>query len=143
MNSDENAVRALTQRLPSLWAEVTAGRAAPEAIAAVFTEDADFIVGDGTHLHGRLEIGAYFQRMVAGADAFGTSIRGTTVTMELQCVRFLAENVALLITHGGILFPGETTVPPNRRGIQTTVLVKNDGAWLATAYQNTRIHPQP
>jgi uncharacterized protein (TIGR02246 family) len=142
VSHDEAAVRAVAQRLPSLWAEVTSGRASAVEIAAVFTEDADFVVGDGTHLQGRAEIAAYFERMVAGADAFGTSIRGTTVTMEPQRIRFLTDDVALMITHGGILFPSETEVPPERRGIQTTVLVKVDGAWLGAAYQNTRIHPQ-
>jgi uncharacterized protein (TIGR02246 family) len=140
--SDEAEVRAIVPRILSLWAEVTSGRASAEAIAAVYTDDADFIVGDGTHLHGRDEIAAYFEKMVAGADAHGTTIRGTTVTAEIESVRFLGDQVALLLLQGGILLPGETTVPPERRGIQSGVAVKQDGAWLVTAYQNTRIHPQ-
>lgn len=108
-------------------------RAAPETIAAIFSEDADLVVGDGTHLRGRSEIAAYFPRMIAGADVFGTSIEGTRVTSEIQSVRFLDDHVALLLTQGGILFAGESEVPPERRGIQTTVLVEQNGAWLAAA----------
>jgi hypothetical protein len=35
--------------------------------------------------------------------------------------------------------PGETEVPPERRGIQVWVAIKHGEDWLATAYQNTRI----
>ena len=141
--SDEAAVRAVLSRVLSLWAEVTSGRINAEAIGTLYTDDADFVVGDGTHLHGRDEIVAYFRRMVAGTDAHGTTIGGTTVTADVKSLRFLDDEVALMLTQGGILFPGETTVPPERIGIQSAVLVKQHGEWLITAYQNTRIHSQP
>jgi uncharacterized protein (TIGR02246 family) len=82
--ADEAAVRAVMQELPAKWADVTAGRTSADAIAAIFTEEASFIVGDGTYLRGRTEIAAYYRRMVEGADAFGTSIKGTTVNVEVD-----------------------------------------------------------
>jgi uncharacterized protein (TIGR02246 family) len=137
---DEAAVRAVMQQLPATWADVTAGRARVDAIAAIFTEDASFIVGDGAYLRGRPEIAAYYRRMIEGADAFGTSIKDTTVVVEVDSVRFLSDTVAAVVSRGGILFAGETEVPAERRGIQTSVFSKVNGTWLAAAYQNTRIH---
>lgn len=140
---DEAAVRAVMQQLPAKWADVTSGRVSADAIAAIFTEDASFVVGDGTYLRGRPEIAAYYRRMVEGADAFGTSIKDTTVIVEVDTVRFLSDTVAVVVSRGGILFAGETDVPPERRGIQTSVLSKVNGTWLAAAYQNTRIQQYP
>jgi uncharacterized protein (TIGR02246 family) len=137
---DEAAVRAVIQQLPATWAEVTSGRAGVDAIAEIFTEDASFVVGDGTYLRGRPEIAAYYRRMIDGADAFGTSIKDTTVVVEVDSVRFLSDTVAAVVSHGGILFAGETEVPAERRGIQTSVISEVNGRWLAAAYQNTRIH---
>lgn len=140
---DDAAVRAVLDRITELWADVTSGRASAEAIAALFTPDATFVVGDGTYLRGRAEIAAYYRRMIEGVDTFGISIRGTTVVAEADAVRFLNDTVAILNGRGGILFPGETAVPPERRGIQTSVLSKVDGDWLVAAYQNTRVHQYP
>jgi len=140
---DEEAVRAVLERLPAIWADVTAGRAGAETIAAVFTEEASCIVGDGAYLRGRSEIAAYYRRMIEGQDAFGTSIKDTTVMVEVDSVQFLSDAVAVVIGHGGILFAGETEVPAERKGIQTSVVTNVDGNWLASAYQNTRIHSYP
>lgn len=140
---DEAAVRAMLVRMTELWSEVASGRVNAEAIAAMFTEDASFVVGDGTYPRGRAEIANYYRRMVEGADAFGTSIKDTSVIAEADSVRFLGDDVAVMVCRGGILFPGETIVPPARRGIQTSVLIRVDGTWLTSAYQNTRIQPYP
>ena len=40
------------------------------------------------------------------------------------------------------MFPGETEVQPDWIGIQTWVAVKEDGDWLAAAYQNSRVLPE-
>jgi uncharacterized protein (TIGR02246 family) len=140
---DDAAVRAVLDRLTALWVEVTAGRSSVEAIAGLFTEDASFVVGDGTYLRGRSEIAAYYRRMVEGHDGAGTTIRDTTVIAEADSVRFLGDDAAIMVGFGGILFKGETVVPPERRGIQTSVLTRQDGDWRVAAYQNTRIHVYP
>jgi hypothetical protein len=72
---DEADLRAILQRMQSLWSDVTSGRAEAETIASAFTEDADCVVGDGTYLRGRGEIAAYYRTMVESQDAFGTSLR--------------------------------------------------------------------
>lgn len=140
-HQDEAAVRAHLDRIVGLWTEVTTGRASADAIANLFTEDASFVVGDGAYPRGRAEIAAYFRRMVEGHDAHGTTIKDATVIAEADSVRFLDDDVAVMVGHGGILFQGETVVPPERRGIQTAVMARVDGRWLTAAYQNTRIQP--
>lgn len=109
-----------------------------EKVAQVFTDDADFIVGDGTHLKGRQEIASYFHKQVEGKDGPGWSLKGTSVTADVKNVRFLSDTVALMHTTGGILIPGEKEVPPERRGIQTWVATKAADGWPA-AYVNVRI----
>jgi uncharacterized protein (TIGR02246 family) len=134
--ADEAAVRALP-------AQVTAAFPDGEAVAAAFTEDADFIVAEGTHLKGRVEIVAYFQRLLEEQDEFGTSLQGVKSTAEVRDLRFLTDDVALMHTTGGLLFPGETAVPPDRRTIQTWVATKAGGTWLVASYQSSPIEPQP
>ncbi len=137
---DEAAIRALVDHVVASWPD-------GDAIAALFTEETAFIVGDGTYLTSPAEIVAYFASFNApldhSDDAFSTSLRGTSVTAEVQSIRFLTDDVAVGLTKGGILLPGETAVPPERLGLQTFVVVKRDGTWLAASYQNTRIESQP
>ena len=62
--------------------------------------------------------------MTAG---FAGPLKGTRVTAHVFTVRFLKRDVAVLHTRGGILFPGETEVPPERLGIQVWVVTKQAG----------------
>ena len=101
----ESAARAVPQRVVDAWARNDAA-----ALAAVFTRDTDFVIGDGTYLKGRAEVRAY---VTAG---FAGPLKGTRVTAHVFTVRFLKRDVAVLHTRGGILFPGETEVPPERLG---------------------------
>ena len=57
--ADENAIRAIIhQRMIDAW---NAGDAA--AFAAPFTDEADFVAFEGTHLKGRREIALFHQRI--------------------------------------------------------------------------------
>lgn len=133
---DDSAVRTLPARVAAAFPDGT-------AVSTLMTEDADYIIGDGTHLRGRAAIIEYFQRLMDGRDAFGTTNQGARAIVEVQHARFLADDVALVHTSGGILMPGETEVPLARRGIQTWVAVKRTNGWLIAAYHNTRVVPQP
>ena len=57
-------------------------------------------------------------------------------------VRFVRDDVAVVHTLCGIMFPGETEVQPNWVGIQTWIVVEDEGEWRATAYQNSRVSPE-
>jgi len=44
---------------------------------------------------------------------------------------------------GSVLFPWHTTVPANRRSIQTYVAVRREGEWRIAAFHNARVRPTP
>jgi uncharacterized protein (TIGR02246 family) len=101
-----------------------------------FTEDVDFIAGDGRLVQGREALVPYFQ------EQFDTWLAGSRVVADVVNVRFLRDDLAVVHTVGGIMFPGETEVQPDWAGIQTWVVVNEGGEWLAAAYQNSRISPE-
>ena len=126
--AQSRALRAVPQRVVAAWARNDA-----LAFASVWAPDGELIIGDGTRLIGRAAIEAYMRRGYAGP------MKGTRVTATALRVRCLAPSVGVVHTRGGILMPGETVVPPERRGIQTWVITGYGGRWLISAYQNTRI----
>jgi uncharacterized protein (TIGR02246 family) len=129
--ADEAAVRAVPHIVVDAWA-----RGDGEGVAAAFTEDVDFIAGDGRLVQGREALVPYFQ------DQFDGWLAGSRAVADVINVRFLRDDIAVAHTIGGIMFPGETEVQPDWVGIQTWVVVKQDGAWLATAYHNSRVSPE-
>jgi uncharacterized protein (TIGR02246 family) len=127
--AQQGAVRGFLPRIVAAWAEGDA-----DDFAAVFTKDASFIVpGQDTYLRSREEIRAY---MAAG---FAGPLRGVRATATILDLRCLSRDVAVVVTQGGLLFPGETVVPPERVGRQTWVVRKQGSQWRAAAYQNSRI----
>jgi uncharacterized protein (TIGR02246 family) len=130
-SADEAAVRAVPHIVVDAWA-----RGDGAGVAAAFTEDVDFIAGDGRLVQGRVALVPYFQ------DQFDGWLAGSRAVADVINVRFLRDDLAVVHTIGGIMFPGETEVQPDWVGIQTWVVVKQDGAWLATAYHNSRVSPE-
>jgi uncharacterized protein (TIGR02246 family) len=88
-SADQDAIRAIHQRMIDAW---NAGDAA--AFAAPFTDDADFIAFEGTHLKGRREIASFHHQI------FDTVVKGTRLQGEVKFVRFLGP--ALAVMHSGI-----------------------------------------
>jgi uncharacterized protein (TIGR02246 family) len=130
-SADEDAVRAVPAMVVEAWA-----RGDGEGVAAAFTEDVDFIAGDGRLVQGREAVVPYFQ------EQFDGWLAGSRSVADVINVRFLRDDVAVVHTFGGIMFPGETEVQPDWVGIQTWVVVKEDGEWRAAAYQNSRVSPE-
>jgi uncharacterized protein (TIGR02246 family) len=51
-----------------------------------------------------------------------------------QEVRFLNEETAIVISEGGIVFPGQNAVPSECMVRATWVLAKRDARWCVAAY---------
>lgn len=124
-DADQAAVASLTQRVVAAWAYHDA-----DAFASVFTEDATMIL-PGVYRKGADEIRAYM------TEAFAGRYQGTQVTGKPIDLRFLAPDVAILLTAGGVLHQGESDVADERAIRASWLVVKRDGQWRLAAYQNS------
>ena len=130
MTNRETEVRALLARLEERWQLGDA-----EGFAELFTEDADYVVFDGTRLTGRAAIAD------AHRPLFERFMKGSRLLVESADVRFLTDDVAVMCTRGAIAKPSESTPSPRRRSIQTLVAVRRDAGWSFASFQNTRERP--
>ncbi|WJK42572.1 SgcJ/EcaC family oxidoreductase [Solwaraspora sp. WMMA2056] len=124
-DADRAAVAALPQRVVAAWAAHDA-----TAFAGVFASDGTLIL-PGLFLKGRDKIGAYMDQAFAGP------YKGTRVTGQPFDVKFLSTDVALMLTEGGVLLPGETDVADGRAIRASWLATKVNGQWHLAAYQNT------
>jgi uncharacterized protein (TIGR02246 family) len=113
-------------RLVGAWAVNDA-----TGVADVFTEDGILILPGDVLKKGRAEIQEFL------ATAYAGPFKGTRVTGTPVDVRFATDDVALLRTHGGLLSPGDTEIPPALAVRSTWIAVKRDGEWWLAGYQNS------
>ena len=125
--ADEDAIRAIHQRMIDAW---NAGDAA--AFAAPFTDEADFVAFEGTHLKGRREITAFHQQI------FDTVVKGTRLQGEVKFVYFLSAVVAVMHSVVRVSLRGQTKASPSRDSMQLTVVTKRDGEWRSEGLMNAR-----
>ena len=74
--------------------------------------------------------------------SFASHLKGSSVTDEIQGIRFLGDDHAIAISKAGILFAGEDEVPAGRYVYATWVLRRQDGRWLVVAYHNSPAEPK-
>jgi uncharacterized protein (TIGR02246 family) len=118
----------IPHRMISAW-----NRGDGDAFAAPFTETADFVAFEGTHLRGRGEIAAFHRELFAGA------VLGTTLEGGVRFVRLLTPELA--VVHAWARYrtlPGAAGPAGGRASMQLFVVVKRDGVWSAEAMQNCR-----
>ena len=124
--ADEFAVRDLFAELLAAW-----GRGDGQAYGALFTDDADYVAFDGSITKGRRAIAETHQRL------FDTWLKGTRLVGQIDSLRFLDADAAVIVANGGTLMRGK--VRPVRPSAQTLVAAKRDGEWRFVSFQNTRI----
>jgi uncharacterized protein (TIGR02246 family) len=121
-------VRAIPQQIVDGW-----NRGDGDDVASAYADDGVLVAGHGVVKRGRAQIASYHR------DLFATSLKGTKLLVQVTNVRFLDARTVILQTEGGILWPGETTLAPRNRGIQSFVAVKKDTGWRVVLFQNTRV----
>lgn len=126
----DHDVRRLFDTLMQAWSDGDA-----EAYGRCFTDDADYVSFDGTLAHGRHAI-------VQAHDAlFRGVLTGSALVGEVEDVRFLAADLAMVHATGSVLMPWRTRLPNRRLSRQTLVAVERHGHWLWTSLHNTRVRP--
>jgi uncharacterized protein (TIGR02246 family) len=128
--ADETAVRGLYQQMIDAW---NAGSG--ERFAAPFTPDGNLVAFDGVHFRGRDQIATFHQQL------FDKWMKGSRLVGDVEEVRFLSPDVALMHAVGNTVARGKTRPAPERASIQTLVAVRGDGEWRLAAFHNSRIRP--
>jgi uncharacterized protein (TIGR02246 family) len=121
---DRAAAGAVPGRIIAAWADHDA-----TAFADVFTEDGTMIL-PGVYVQGRDAIREFM------TAAFAGPYQGTRVTGAPAHLHFPREDVAVVVTTGGVRAAGEAELPAAKTVRATWILVKDDGTWRLTAYSN-------
>jgi uncharacterized protein (TIGR02246 family) len=124
-DTDRQAVLDVLSRSYEAW---EAGDA--EAFVAGYLDDAS-VVQPGIYKKDREDIRA---SMAAG---FAGPLQGSRVLDSPQDIRFPTDETAIVVSEGGIVFPGEDVIPSEALVRATWVLTKRDGSWFVAAYQNS------
>ncbi|WP_410673442.1 SgcJ/EcaC family oxidoreductase [Amycolatopsis sp. cmx-4-68] len=127
----EADVRAVLGRLTQAWND---GDAA--AYGRLFTDDADYVTFFGLNFPGREAIESSHRALFEGP------LKGSKLTGALGAtakVRFVRPDVTVVVAGGGSSLTGTDTPDEGRESTVSFVLVREDGEWLITAFQNTRV----
>jgi uncharacterized protein (TIGR02246 family) len=124
---DELAIRAFLPQIIDAW-----NRGSGEDFAAPFSETADFLTFEGTHLKDRKEIAAFHQQV------FDTVVKGTRLEGEVNFVRFVNSQLALMHLVIRVILPGQTKTSPSRDSLPLHVVTKRDEGWQIEGSINTR-----
>ena len=127
----EADVRAVLGRLTEAWNSADAA-----AYGRLFTEDADYVTFFGLNFPGREAIESSHHALFEGP------LKGSKLTGQLGAsakVRFVRPDVAVVVVGGGSSVSGADTADEGRESTVSVVLVQEDGEWLITAFQNTRV----
>ena len=122
----ESTVRAVLDRCYEAWAACDA-----DAFVADYTEDATSIL-PGTYRVGRDAIRDRMAGVLTGP------LKGSQVHDEVQSVRFLGGDAAVIVSRSVVVMPGEEweAVPADRWNVATWTLTRQHARWLVAAYHN-------
>jgi len=130
--ADEKTLSGLYQQMIDDW-----NQGDGQAYAALFTEDADYVILDGEHFKGRETIAFSHQ------SAFHTAFKGSTMRGQVKDIRFLSADIALLHVEGTLRIPGQAGRASEQASITTIVAIRQVGRWGITAFHSTRMEERP
>ena len=125
---DEEAVKNIERQWDDAW-----NRHDPKALAALLSEDADFVNVTGTLYKGR----DAFEKLMARTHQ--TSFKDSTRNTLETHVKFLTPEIALTTARWRISGDrnADGTPRPPREGIMTRVVAKQGDRWVIVAAHNT------
>ena len=106
------------------------------AFGETFTVDVDYVPFDGSHVVGRQSVVANHDRLFRGV------LIGSALVGEVEAIRYVHPDVAIVHTLGSVLMPWRSKLPKKRLSRQTIVAVRTEDGWRFTAFHNTRVRPQ-
>jgi uncharacterized protein (TIGR02246 family) len=128
--NDDTRLTELFERLCQAWTDGDA-----LAYGACFTPDADYVSFDGAWAQGRARMVESHDRLFRGV------LTGSTLVGEIESIRYVDADVALLHATGSVLVAWRSTLPKGRLSRQTLVAVRTEDGWRFAALQNTRVRP--
>ena len=103
--------------------------------------DAETFVADYTHDASVIQPGVYKKNReeirTTMAAGFAGPLNGSRVAAHPVDIRFLTDDTAIVVSEGGIIFPGQHAVASERLVRATWVLVRRDDAWRIASYHNS------
>jgi uncharacterized protein (TIGR02246 family) len=128
--TDDQQLRELFDRMCQAWTDGDA-----RAYGACFTADCDYVSYDGYWERGR-------EPMVASHDKlFRGVLTGSALVGEVESIRHLGDDIALVHATGSVLVAWRTRLPKRRRTRNTIVALRTPEGWRFTAIHNGRIRP--
>ncbi|MEC3975175.1 SgcJ/EcaC family oxidoreductase [Amycolatopsis sp. H20-H5] len=123
----EKAVLTVPQLIKAAWAANDG-----DFFASIFVENGSLLMQD-EQLTSREDIRAFMTAGYAGI------YRGASVDGWPLSVKFLADDVALVVTQGGIILDGETEIAPQREIRAVWIITLVDGHWKLVSHQSSPI----
>lgn len=127
---DEQEIRQLYDGLLAAW---TRGDA--EGYGEGFTADVDYVPFDGSRLTGRQAVIDSHDRLFRGV------LTGSALVGEVETVRHVHPDVAVVHAFGSVLMPWRAKLPTRRLSRQTLVALRTPDGWRFTAFHNARVRP--
>jgi uncharacterized protein (TIGR02246 family) len=121
---DDVAVRGVLDAVYAAWADNDA-----DAFVAPYMPSAT-AVHSGTVMEDRDAI------RVTMATVFDGPLKGSKGIHDVQKIRFIGADTAVVLSKGTILFAGQAEPSPESRTLDGWVLCKHDGGWRVEAFHN-------
>ncbi len=123
--ADQAAVLELVQRVVKSWKAHDAN-----TLSSVYTDDVSMIL-PGVHVKGRDTVEKFM------TEAFASKWKGTEVIGVPLELRYLSDDVIMLLSQGGAYPPGSKEVPETGAIRAMWIFVKHGDGWAIAAYGNT------
>jgi uncharacterized protein (TIGR02246 family) len=124
----DRQVRAVLDEVYAAWADNDA-----DALVASYAETATAVL-PGTYLPDRQAIRATMAALFAG------ELAGSKGVHQVQSVRLVGADVAIVISRGAMLLAGQTEPDAANRALETWVLARQDGTWRVQGFHNCPEH---